>query len=456
MASLNYQDPGVYSQRAKTAPVVQGLSTATCGFVGVCKRGRIDRPFLVTSFADFVEKCAKGMDSPYLANSYLAWAVDAYFKNGGGNLYISRAHTDKIKSAKATVTYETPDTGTLVLEADDPGAWGNSIKVSCTKNELVEGTFDVTVKVGTDVETHSMLSNDATDAKYFIDYLTVYSKYIHVLSGKLAPFVEAKAAFSGGDDGEENLLDKHYLEALNKLGDVEEVVSVAIPGATSDVLLKGICDYVDNHKFSFAALDAPMTYKTEDLRDLRKKLSCKNAVLLSSWVKVNDELSSVNGKLRAIPTSGGYLGILSATQTNPGPWKDPAGADARIRGAVELVFDAQSGDRKILNPIGVVSISNKKNMGIVVWGARSITTDTGYLYVSAIMMDIYVRKSIEEATQSLVFEPNKGEGETALWSRIETAAASFLDFIMRTCFYGRFDGVLCSVQQRDEPEVHYG
>ena len=98
-----------------------------------------------------------------------------------------------------------------------------------------------------------------------------------------------------------------------------------------------------------------------------------------------------------------------------------------MNGAIELVFSAQKGDTDILNPAGVVSIINKANYGNIVWGARCITPNSQYKYVSDVLLDIYIKKSVEEGTQSLVFDPNK----TTLWNKIIVSCESFLDKLWR-------------------------
>jgi len=100
-----------------------------------------------------------------------------------------------------------------------------------------------------------------------------------------------------------------------------------------------------------------------------------------------------------------------------------------LRGAIELVFDAKRGDTDILNPLGIVSIITKPNYGIVVWGARSISNDSNYKYVSDVLFDIYIRKSVQLACQPFVFEPNKGDGDGSLWNRIIATCESFLEYI---------------------------
>jgi phage tail sheath protein FI len=423
-----YLSPGVYTEDlSSNSVIIEGVATSIAGFVGVSKRGDASAPVYITSWTDFKKKFAYGMDSPFYKNSYLAFEVYSFFNNQGTKCYIQRVGTSKLAKASAKVMDSTNTSTVLLnLSAKDEGAWGNSLKVKCTANADVATSFDVTVTYGTDSEVFEQLVNDESDEKYFLDYINMNSNYIKVLSGdKISVFAEV--SFTGGDDGEDGVTDNDYLTALSKFDGVDDCTLICVPGQTSDAMLTGICDYIDNHKYQFAALDAPMAFTTTEIKALRKKLSCKRAVLLDTWHKINDPLSNVNGKYRSIPSSGAYLGVAARTVESIGPWKAPAGTDAKLNGAIELVFSAQKGDTDILNPAGVVSIINKANYGNIVWGARCITPNSQYKYVSDVLLDIYIKKSVEEGTQSLVFDPNK----TTLWNKIIVSCESFLDKLWR-------------------------
>lgn len=421
-----YYTPGVYTEKKKnTSLIIEGVATSIAGFVGVCKRGKIGVPIYVTSWSDYVDKCAYGLDSGFDKNSYLGFAVYSFFNNGGTKCYISRVAHGNASSARAVVSLTGDKSLTFI--ANDEGDWGNELKVKCVANDILEGTFDLTFTFNGNTETHSQLSNTEGDEKYFVDYLKVYSKFATVILGtELEAFEEV--TFSGGSDGSA-VTDNDYLTALQLFDTVDDATLLAIPGQTSMAIYTGFIDFISNHQFMMCVLDAPMGYDTLAIKELRKKLNCERAVIVDTWHKVNDPLSSVNGKYRTIPSSGGYIGIVARYVEAVGPWRAPAGTDAVLRGAIELVFDAKKGDTDILNPLGIVSIITKPNYGIVVWGARSISNDSNYKYVSDILLDIYIRKSVYEATQPFVFEENMGGSDTSLWNRIIATCESFLEYL---------------------------
>jgi phage tail sheath protein FI len=424
-----YLTPGVYVEsKASGSQPISAVSSSIGGFIGITMRGVLNVPTLVTSWTDFLNKYAQGLDSPFMANSDLAYAVYGFFQNGGTKCYIDRVASSTAAKAKYDGT-------TIVIEAADEGKWGNNLDVVITANADAATKFDVKVKLnGSVVETYSALTNategGATDDDYWIDYINVNSKYIHAVSGALA--AKASAEFTGGADGISDIADTDYTAALSHFDKVDDCTLIAIPGQTSATVLAAINSYVENRGDMFAILDAPKASTVETVKTLRKTLSCKNAALYFPWIKVSDPLSKV-GKLRDCPTCGHLMGVYARTINDRGCWKAPAGVDCVVRGAVDVCVTLSKGDTDVLNPLCVNAIIAKPNYGIVVWGARTLNPDSTMRYVSDVILDIVVRKSIDQGTQSFVFEPH----DSQLWTRVTATVEAFLDTMWRD---GAFKG----------------
>ena len=90
-----YLAPGVYVEETSfRAKSIEGVGTSTTAFVGLTLKGPTAiTPDLLTSFADF-ERIYGGLGDLQLGSTrltnYLAYAVQAYFANGGSRLYVSR------------------------------------------------------------------------------------------------------------------------------------------------------------------------------------------------------------------------------------------------------------------------------------------------------------------------------------------------------------------------------
>ncbi len=133
-----YLSPGVYVEEIEIGPKpIEGVSTSTAGFLGETERGPT-RPYLVTSVADF-----QRVFGGFIDHSYLAYAVDGFFRNGGQRCYIGRI----VRISFDPTTDEGPDNppnaetassehDSLVLKAIGPGNWGHNIAYKIEKGSL--------------------------------------------------------------------------------------------------------------------------------------------------------------------------------------------------------------------------------------------------------------------------------------------------------------------------------
>ena len=80
-----YLAPGVYIEEVEIgAKPIEGVSTSTAGFLGKTERGPT-APSFITNFGDFINKYGG-----FVENSFLAYGVDGFFRNGGKRCFIGR------------------------------------------------------------------------------------------------------------------------------------------------------------------------------------------------------------------------------------------------------------------------------------------------------------------------------------------------------------------------------
>lgn len=420
-----YLSPGVYIEDNPNAPVIEAVSASTGGFIGIAQRGPVGKPVFITSWNAYLTNFAFGMDSPFLANSDLAYAVYGFFQNGGKRCYVMRVASESAEIATASFGDLTGD-NVPVIKAKDAGAWANGLKLRVVANADNETNFDVSILLKDEVvELFQNVSNDTESETYWVDFINSQTGLINCVSGDLQ-VLAADAAFSGGADGVEDVVDTDFSNALSKLDSVDDVNLLCIPGQTSDAINTALMTYCENRKDVFAILDAPKASTVESVRALRKNLSCKNAALYFPWIRVSDPLSKT-GKLRDCPPCGHVMGVYARTIQERGVWKAPAGTEATIRGAIEVLYTVTTGDTDVLNPAGIVSIMPKPNYGIVIWGARDLHPDSSMKYISDVLLDINIKKSIFLGTQPFVFEPN----DHKTWTRVTTTVQAFLDNLWR-------------------------
>lgn len=412
-----YLRPDVYVEDISGAPVIEQVSSSTGGFMGIAQRGKIGVPKFISSWNDYLREFAGGLDSPFMQNSDLAYAVYGFFQNGGQRCYVMRVGD---KAAKVA-TQATQSSITMVMKAKDEGEWGNNLKVEVTENELEAGKFNLIVYLGDEiVEVFSALDNDSTSQGFWIDILNVNSNYLQAVSGTIAK-TPTKITFSGGIDDISQVNDNTYIDNLAGFDTAEDMSLLCIPGQTSKEVIDALMSYCLNRQYVFCILDAPRASTVESVKELRKSLSCKNAALYWPYIKVNDPLSKA-GKLRECPLAGHVMGVYARTIQDRGVWKAPAGIEANIRGAIEVVTTATNGICDVLNPLNVNVVMPKPNYGIVIWGARCLNPDSSMKYVSDMLLDINIKKSVFLGTQGFVFEPNNQK----TWTRVVTTLQAFL------------------------------
>ncbi len=133
-----YLSPGVYVEEFDSgAKPMEGVGTSTAGFIGAAQRGPVEGlPQLVTNFSDFRRTYGGYLsDNEYGDYRFLAYAVEHFFVNGGSRAFIMRVAPNDAVCAKAAVPADTP---ALLLEARNPGLWGNNIRVLITPSSKVK------------------------------------------------------------------------------------------------------------------------------------------------------------------------------------------------------------------------------------------------------------------------------------------------------------------------------
>ena len=91
----NYQSAGVYSSiQGGGTPVTQGVDTAILGTVGWTQKGPVNKPILISSWADFVRKFGDLWKS-----SLMPYEVLAFFNSGGAKAYVVRVVPDDADTA---------------------------------------------------------------------------------------------------------------------------------------------------------------------------------------------------------------------------------------------------------------------------------------------------------------------------------------------------------------------
>lgn len=420
---MEFLRPDVYVERVPSGErPISSVGTSTGAFVGVAPRGIIGKPLLCTNWSEFIENTAYGLDTPFMVNSDLAYAVYGFFQNGGSRCYVVRTAHETAKKASVKI----PEENGVTFYALDEGTWANNaLAVQVVANE--DNLFDVIVKFNnTVVEQFTGCSNDPQSPDYYDFKINNISKFITV--EVLKELVAGEGIMTGGEDGIEDITDEDYIGDIGlKALDGVEVNLVAIPGQTSAAVLRGLLEYCEKRGDCFAILDAPLGNSVQEVVAFRASLSASDyGALYYPWIKVVDPLSNV-GRLRLTPPSGHIMGLYARTDKKRGVYKAPAGEEATLSGVVELETIVGEGALELLNPQSINAIIARPNIGIIVWGARTLSNNTNRRYVSDVRLDINIEVSCRKGTSWVVFEPNDED----LWKRFRSSLESYLDTLWR-------------------------
>jgi phage tail sheath protein FI len=82
----------------------------------------------------------------------------------------------------------------------------------------------------------------------------------------------------------------------------------------------------------------------------------------------------------------------------------------------------KSDQQDSLNLQGINCIRNFASKGIMVWGARTLSSDPTKKYVNVCRLMIYLEQSTKKGTAWAAFEPNN----EAMWAKVKTATENFL------------------------------
>jgi phage tail sheath protein FI len=261
---------------------------------------------------------------------------------------------------------------------------------------------------------------------------------IHIGVNAVAPPVTAVTL---GSDGSASISETAFSDAFPRLDTVTDFSLLAVPGEGTSVMADLGMAYCANRPLQDVFYIGEMG-STDDTPDeagaFRNKLTTANSygAIYFPWVKALDP-TGVSQQPILLPPSGYLAGLYARIDATRGVWKAPAGTEASLNGVVGLAAELSDVQHGNLNPIGVNVIRRFAGAGVVCLGARTITSDAEWKYVSVRRTVILLRVSIYYGIQWAVFEPN----DEPLWSQLRLNIGAFMMTLFRQ---GAFQGSTAS------------
>ncbi|MFL6292692.1 MAG: phage tail sheath family protein [Thermoanaerobaculia bacterium] len=246
-----------------------------------------------------------------------------------------------------------------------------------------------------------------------------------------------------------------YTNALAVFEGIDEIALVAVPGGTDAAIQGAVISHCEKVGDRFAILDGQVTGTYTSAAVQGTTGDSDYAALYYPRIQVFDPVDKAPV---FVPPSGHVAGIYARIDTERGVHKAPA--NAVVRGALGLEHRLSRADQEGLNPDGI-NVIRDLNGSIVLWGARTLGGDANgeWKYINVRRLFLFLRESIDEGTQWVVFEPN----DTALWAKIARNVTAFLTNVWRSgalfgntpaeAFYVRCDASTNPPEVRDLGQV---
>jgi phage tail sheath protein FI len=430
-----YLAPGVYIEEISIgAKPIEGVSTSTAGFLGQTERGPVDLR-LVTGFGQFQQ-----LYGGFIEDSYLAYAVDGFFRNGGQRCYIGRIAGKDAKIAGAALKKGTETA--IEVSALGPGDWGKRIAVkveNASLKAIKQELFKLSVaywsetpatppddETATILEVYDNLSPISSSSDYYLKRVNGISNLI-TLATVTSDTPDNSTAYllldsAGIEPSQVALEDYKGIEEPGKrtgLAAFEEQEDISIVCIPDENEITGLTSALVNHcelmKDRFAVCQAKQS--AGPISALFHPMDSKYAAFYYPWITILDPITNVN---KLIPPGGHVSGVYARSDSERGVHKAPA--NEVLQGAVDLQINLTKGEQDVLNPRGVNCIRAFVGRGIRIWGARTASSDPAWKYLNVRRLFIFMEKSIDLGTQWVVFEPN----DEKLWSRVKQTISQFL------------------------------
>lgn len=198
---------------------------------------------------------------------------------------------------------------------------------------------------------------------------------------------------------------------------IEDISLVAAPGFTSQLVHQMLADHAGECGNRVAVLDGCEDLGETQLNEFKRIGDNKDAALYWPWIAVYDEVSK---QMKYVPPSGHVMGTIARVDGERGLHKAPA--NEVLRGAMGLKYSLTRNEQALMNPRGINIIRDLDDMGIRIYGARTLSEDKEWKYLNVRRLFQVVKSSVTRGTEWVVFEPNNPQ----LWGNIERNIRAYL------------------------------
>lgn len=330
---------------------------------------------------------------------------------------------------------------------------------NATKTISIDGTIGTQVETGAEVisnefaidvyddtylvENHTPLDIREDSAYYFETIVNNNSSYITVedaFSESAYPTNCPKSSetiqyyLTGGDDGLAGVTVADLIGSESQgtgiyaMKSTREAFRPWVAESCSEEVGLALDAFCKNYMYAFSVRTIPEGYTPDEAITFRKEVGCFDSSFGSlsfGWGYVSDPIGIGKNPTKLVPLCGHVIGCWARMNSEGDISTVPAGEDAVLRGVKSLAYQLDEDEIAKLNDAGINCIIYIKGVGIVNWGARTLSKVEKWRYVNARAIFEYVEKSIQESTRWAVFQPTN----STTWNRLTLACNTFLNSV---------------------------
>lgn len=256
-----------------------------------------------------------------------------------------------------------------------------------------------------------------------------------------------RANLEGGKDGNAGLPAKAYYEGSNPenikkppemqsgLEGLKHIRNISLLCIPDEGIVQGLTQSIVQQCEELKNRFGVLQFKASpgDVQNIVPLIDTSYAAVYYPWINV---LHPIKNKPVLIPPGGHIAGVYAGTDVSRGVFKAPANETLMgpllqdIGDTGPLATKINDGQQAILNPKGVNCIRDfrTEGRGILVWGARTQSTDGQWRYLNVRRTFIFVEQSVKLGTQWVVFEPN----DEFTWTRVAASVTNFLTTVWKS------------------------
>ncbi|WP_291212639.1 phage tail sheath subtilisin-like domain-containing protein [Dokdonella sp.] len=183
--------------------------------------------------------------------------------------------------------------------------------------------------------------------------------------------------------------------------DLVAMPGLATPGISAvehGAMIAALIEHVDASANRFGIIDAPQGSDVNALMAFAQTLSSARAALYAPWLDVPID---GGGTTIAMPASAAVAGVVTRIDHDKGIFKAPSGRDAALSTSIDVQLQQAftQAEQDQLNPASVNVLRRFVGIdGILVWGARTVSQNPEWRYVSVSrfvrLLDFSIRRSL--------------------------------------------------------------